>query len=556
MYIENFQIGRLQTDADLGSHGNFEIANQWLRVCRSSHPNCLLGSVPELPPRVIDVGKIDGSEKPRLVHSRGSKAEYVALSHCWGGRISPLLNTDTLATFQEEIPYAALSANFQDVITIARQLDIQYLWIDSLCIIQDSKRDWELESKRMGQVYRDSAVTISALASRGSTDGILKTASDAVLCPKQSSMRIFKSNEEHMEVAVQRQEVEEESLKRLHLYAPLCKRGWTLQESMLSPRQLYYGTCQMYWKCPNGCASADGAPPGFRTLEDTYDKLSSVFYSDILRHPQSGLCSIDAILVDYYTLVTEYSSRMLTFDSDKLPAFCGLAQRLHPALGGDYLAGLWSSDLIRGFLWYREMTACKHVEPYRAPSWSWAVTNDSILIRTDPPGPGPWGMQLIDYKIILRDRSNPYGEIASGHLVIEALTMPLFRSNQVVESVSPDDDIGGVYFDEPKGITADFNASSLFLVRGSSGTYLLSILTKYGKSRSWDIDFDSFYPERYTAVVVHGSEDNVQGLVLESLSEPPNGVYKRTGHFIISEKTSEPRSEWIQNLMRETLTLV
>ena len=116
---------------------------------------------------------------------------------------------------------------------------------------------------------------------------------------------------------------------------------------MLSPRHLYYGARQRYWECPQEHQSADGVFPGNKTPGDRYDALSAVLYSGTLRQRQAGPCDHNAILDDYYTLVEEYSQRKLTFDSDKLPAFSGLVQRLYGALGGNCLAGLWSSDLVR-----------------------------------------------------------------------------------------------------------------------------------------------------------------------------------------------------------------
>lgn len=81
-------------------------------------------------------------------------AQYIAPSHCWGGSISPILTTGTLKQFQEFLPFDDLPANFRDAIIITRKLGIRYLWIDSLCILQnpnpgsedhDSKRDWQKE---------------------------------------------------------------------------------------------------------------------------------------------------------------------------------------------------------------------------------------------------------------------------------------------------------------------------------------------------------------------------------------------------------------------------
>ncbi|OJD37909.1 heterokaryon incompatibility protein [Diplodia corticola] len=462
-----------------------------------------------------------------------------------------------LATFEHEIPYKSLPINFQDAISITRRLGFQYLWIDCLCILQDSKRDWEQESTKMGLVYRNSTVTISAISSPGSTHGILKDAPNAAPNPKPTVMRVFEGDGQHVEIMVERQDVEEEDMRGLQLQGPLEKRGWTLQESRLSPRHLYYGTRQIYWRCPQGYESADDTPLGNKFPEDTYDQLSPVLYSDILRQPRSEACDVGALLLDYYSLVNEYSHRKLTFDSDKLPAFSGLAQRLHPALGGDYLAGLWSSDLNNGLLWYNEMRTCRHVRSYRAPSWSWAVTNEPVITPTSLTQPGPLDLQLVEHDIIPQDRGNPYGQIVSGHLIVSALVMPLARSKQVVDSYLADDTMGLVHFDEPKeeGEAAS-GGYSLSLVNSDEGMYFLSILFRFGRCSVWEIDFESYYPEKYTALIVHVSESSLQGLVLRRVSDRSDGAYERVGYFETFAGEAEGLLKYVQGLKRQTLKLV
>ena len=123
---------------------------------------------------MIDVGTDHNPELLRIIHSNRSFAAYVALSHCWGDKITPLLTTGTLTKFQECLPFHELPTNFRDAITITRELGIWYLSIDSLYVLQDSMDNWKREFMRMGLVYRISLVTISALSSERSTDGILK----------------------------------------------------------------------------------------------------------------------------------------------------------------------------------------------------------------------------------------------------------------------------------------------------------------------------------------------------------------------------------------------
>jgi hypothetical protein len=165
-----------------------------------------------------------------LCQKSQAASSMLALSHCWGGPISPMLTSNTLALFENLLPYSDLPANFQDAITITRRLGIQYLWIDSLCIVQDSKQDWEEQSKKMGSIYRDSTITISALASEGSKTGIL-TSKDKSCSPRTDPVATTMSvtvNESILSgvVQIERLDPDEETLNHLETSGPLAQRGW------------------------------------------------------------------------------------------------------------------------------------------------------------------------------------------------------------------------------------------------------------------------------------------------------------------------------------------
>jgi hypothetical protein len=170
IFFNSIKIGRGLLDPDLGSGYNFKVARKWLSNCREKHESCLWKKDSLLPTRVIEISL---DHPPRLVLSNGTKCEYGALSHCWGGEITHVLTTETLEDFQNEIKITELPANFADAILIAGNLGLKYIWIDSLCILQDSREDWEIESGKMGSIYRNSTVTIAALTSPGSKHGIL-----------------------------------------------------------------------------------------------------------------------------------------------------------------------------------------------------------------------------------------------------------------------------------------------------------------------------------------------------------------------------------------------
>jgi hypothetical protein len=166
----------------------------------------------------------------KIYQSNGAKAQYVALSHCWGGPITPLLTNETVVPFNDLLPYSNLPANFQDAITITRRLGIQYLWINSLCIIQDSKKDWEEQSKKMAAIYRDSTLTISALASEGSKRGILTPkheshSTSTEPAPATVSLKPCDTTSPQG-LQIERLDTDEETLSTLDYSGPLALRGW------------------------------------------------------------------------------------------------------------------------------------------------------------------------------------------------------------------------------------------------------------------------------------------------------------------------------------------
>ncbi|RTE83180.1 hypothetical protein BHE90_002251 [Fusarium euwallaceae] len=152
------------SDTTTGSPKSSRLAARWLQICVAEHPTCTsyCGSdLPPLPTRVIDVGT-KGSTEGRLLISRGRRALYVALSHCWGSSPIFTMTSKNIAELQTKVQFSDLPLTFQHAIEVTRDLGVHYIWIDSLCIIQDSAEDWDIESSRMRDVYRNSICTIAA----------------------------------------------------------------------------------------------------------------------------------------------------------------------------------------------------------------------------------------------------------------------------------------------------------------------------------------------------------------------------------------------------------
>lgn len=151
-----------------------------MQHCIDNHDKCrrtiAAGNIddtaqPEMPRRVLDVS----DEKVRLIDTsldgEPRTGHYAALSHCWGPK---QLLTTTQATFRSRIDGIAfedLPRTFQDAVTVTRTLCLRYIWIDSLCIVQDSHQDWLTESAKMGTVYQDASIVIAASGASEGSEG-------------------------------------------------------------------------------------------------------------------------------------------------------------------------------------------------------------------------------------------------------------------------------------------------------------------------------------------------------------------------------------------------
>jgi len=137
--------------------------------------------------------------------------------------------------------------------------------------------------------------------------------------------------------------------------------------------------------------------------------------------------NINTLLDEYQNLLFHYGARKLSYDADKLPALSGICERLHLLLGGEFLAGLWSVDLLRELMWNGRRDDGAHA---CAPSWSWAGTSMSTvefsrdLSAVDRFSRSPLDLRVHGQDIELLNSSNPYGEVLSGRLHVTGYTLP------------------------------------------------------------------------------------------------------------------------------------
>jgi hypothetical protein len=384
-----------------------DIAKKWLDVCEREHKDCNRIDENVLPTRLISIA----GDTPRLVLTAGWEASprhrYSTLSHRWGDDEFLKLTEDNQDSLLTSIPLSELPKTFKDAIDISQRIGLEYLWIDSLCIVQGNAADWRREAGSMNSVYGNSYLNIAASSAESVHEGcFLKPSSmvDGLRIPITINgvplVREFRSSS-----------VYDLSTTKSHL----STRAWALQERVLPSRTIHFGRRGAFWECRTTTAN-EFLPGGFPK------QLGIGLLNERIRKGHFASWWSDVVRL--------YSKANLTFPSDRLPALCGIARRAHEEGSGRYLAGLWQGQDIEAQLCWHVRTP--RVRPaWRAPSWSWASVDGGVSYFTRQEG-------ILDtvYAHVLEGEvklacENPFGEVSSGSLRIACSGMLDARFGEV-----------------------------------------------------------------------------------------------------------------------------
>jgi len=305
-----------------------------------------------------------------MTHEDTPVTPYMTLSHCWGTAIFLKPTTTNIEYLKKVFRIRELPKTFQETIMDSREFGVRYLWIDALCIVQDSAEDWHHAAAKMMKVCQNSHCNIATTGASDSEQGCFFQRDPFLKFPVlfKSHWRNARNLSYHFVST------------RFWAYqvdkAPLNARGWVLQERLLSPRVLHYGKEQLFWECRrlDACETYPEAfPRGMRSLSEQLKKYD--LDSKISSAVDPG--QIDPVESHWGNIVEVYTSCDLTKAEDKLIAISGLARRAQSVSNDEYLAGLWKSSLLSQLLWSvkeTELTDRPTTRPgfYRAPSWSWA----------------------------------------------------------------------------------------------------------------------------------------------------------------------------------------
>lgn len=439
----------------------------WVNLCKDDHDFCRTTDQRNtkerdnrrLPSRLLRIHRQSGAVSVRLEsgESLPSNAEYITLSYRWSKKFVLRLTTATEASFRKQIAVTALPRSIQDAVMVADALGYQYLWVDALCIIQDSKADWLKESARMCDYYSQSALCIAACTSDPDA-GFLRARNllskmPCKITPKGKFPTVY----------VRQQSIfmdnEIDPLRRL----PLNDRGWVFQERLLAPRLLHFTDVEVFWECAAALSSDifprhiwDSARKRYLTRTDSSpaQPQRAPAMENFMAQPggfdrflQRG-DPIPSMDVNMWTeLVEEYSSLALSFERDKLVAIGGLARKAAAVTGGElgqYTAGLWAKDLPLQLGWrkhthFPDVFLKARSTVYKAPSWSWASMNCRVTYARNfgRITPEEW-FKLLEVK--LESAADEYGPVTSGSLRLRGSLLPvrLARPREENEPANPE----------------------------------------------------------------------------------------------------------------------
>jgi hypothetical protein len=390
----------------------------------------------------------------------------------------------------------SLPKTFQEAIIVTRALGVEYIWIDSLCIIQDDIQDWRYESSQMCDVYNNSYCNIAATHSTNSAGGLFvdrdpSSISCLLIKPEWTGME----NRQFMAVLSAVNSIWYSKVE----VAPLNQRGWVVQERILAPRTLHFAYNQIMWQCPDMAAS-ETFPSGFANFfPAAFLPANMLSFHDLNRN---SLTFWESLIIKYYRC-------QLTKGNDKLVAIAGIARRLALSTGESYMAGLWRNTLDSKFLsqllWYApefSPPAPRTERPtsYRAPSWSWASI-DGIITFCDVTKSKGWErstplLQVLQCEVHLAG-VDPFGDLTGGYIRISCCLHPitaryerdkwklLSSDNDEANLISSHEIANSLYFDEtklraPHGIKEDVKLFLLPILQNqrSVGCIMLSLTGK------------------------------------------------------------------------------
>jgi hypothetical protein len=417
------QPGDLAIEPD-AAHNPFPFATH--NVCIDPASNSLVRKVKALIQECVESHRCEESDSEsrampkRLLRLDGrlclcspeEPLRYTALSYCWGGYKHHQTESSNVAGRYEDIDYSTLPQTLKDAILFTRKLGVDYIWIDSICIVQDDRDEWAEEAAKMADIYSGAYVVLAATRATNAAEGFLQHHSDPYeITSRTSAEQTFTIQAHHVNNHIYNDTI------RLN-NQPLSRRGWCLQEELLAPRILHFLPSEVYYACKETghceCGYARGNRSGYHIR---WPPLISVNERD----------DIPFWCHSWLEIVRNCSKRSFTFPEDVLPAISGLAQRIGSMHTGRYIAGIWEAGIAFQLGWYGDASSPDLLSPTRTavtkPTFSWItsplpVNHLTWFFDVDSPM-----CDLMSARLITAT-SDPFGRLTYASITLHGQQLP------------------------------------------------------------------------------------------------------------------------------------
>jgi hypothetical protein len=501
------------TSGSTGSVETLKFIKTCLQKCQSTHQDC---SVPDsqaewYPTRLIEV--LETGVRLIITAEDPPTGPYASLSHRWGSASVLKCTDNNIDQLKQFIAKETLPVTYQNAFNVLLFLDIKYIWIDSLCIIQDqnSGEDWNQEAETMMKVYQKAFLNLAATRSENSDMGLFAErdpnwlSSETIQIDNEQVKGDFQAVQAALDVEYWVREIDT---------APLNSRGWVMQERLLSPRTVHFASEQAIWDCPGLTASETNSS---ETLVNSFKTSTGVG-----RKKTSNLLKVskerEKLLDQWSSIVNTYSKCDLTFSTDKFVAISGAAEYLQHYLNDEYCAGLWRTSIELQLCWFRAQPLATRNNI--APSWSWVSINSQVSTPFHEIyiGENLKLLATVSKVRVQRESSREKGERYYGSLQIRCVL------NLVILEGSLD-----VYKLKGPGmnyvVTVDPDTPDVI---DAKGLYLVPIFEVGG--------FSMNNPKQ--------GYSEVRGILLEEADGEDPGVFHRCGHVFLSSRTDPETGEF------------
>jgi len=549
-----------------------------------------------LPTRLLDVASSKGENYVQLHETQHERGQYIALSYVWGkGREQFMTNQSNLESNKAGIPLEQLSKTIQHAVLCTRRMGLQFLWVDTLCIVQDDSKDKEKELKNMANIYKSALFTISAAKATHCDVGFLdeRTAITDRLFPScyplqmkvpaDAKRREAPSPDWQDRAAPTQEEIEKDykaAMAKIDAFMgdmhkknagafhmsnwqkeetwlpengtiwlvpseddknflvaptlstePISARAWTFQESWLSPRQLIYGSGQMQWRCRTS-SLCDGGTVSI------WDRNSQEPSKDRFGKPNPFRAKDEpqGHTMEWEKVISEYTRRNLSFAADKFNALLGIANEFEFHHKDELVAGVWKNCIVEGLGWYqclhKKDSELIHLSTSReVPSWCWAKVDGAVHFNNAE------NTELKDTRLEVHECTPP----GSHNLAIRASVTVTGPMITMVARQIPRAFQIWVKDNPPAAIE-----NVIYPDGGISNPDLCQQKSKFSKGNKFNVPEQLWFLELSCGLLGSAFGNSARGLVLIAIEGKPE-TYRRTGYFVVAMEYDKNDTNIIMN---------